>query len=153
MDDVQQHVQEHGYDENAELEGVCLMSERMILVDSALERAHRMEIIIHELLHAYDITMTENRVRGISRTIARALWRLNYRHKRDLAMPAKGSKHYCAKITEEIVPEIRRLIRTGMRLSQIAERFGVSYYSIRDLKDGETWKHVPDPDAGASRSQ
>lgn len=83
VDDVQQHVTDHGYEERSELEGVCLPTERMILVDSSLERAHRMEIVIHELLHAYDLSMTENRVRGISRTIARALWRLNYRQQRE----------------------------------------------------------------------
>lgn len=79
VEDVRESVNEHGYDEmNVELEGACLHSERMILVDDALKRAHRLEIVIHEILHAYDINMTENRVRGISRTIARALWRLGY---------------------------------------------------------------------------
>lgn len=57
-------------------------------------------------------------------------------------MPAKGSNHYCAKLTEQVIPEIRRLLKTGMKMSHIADRFGVSYYAIRDIRDGETWRHV-----------
>lgn len=82
VEDVREAAIEHGYQMTEELEGVCLHTERMILVDSSLERAHRMEIIIHEILHAYDMSISEMRVRAISRVIARALWRMGYAPKR-----------------------------------------------------------------------
>ena len=44
VDDLMVTVNEHGYDNKDELEGICLMQERLILVDSSLERAHRIEI-------------------------------------------------------------------------------------------------------------
>jgi len=57
-------------------------------------------------------------------------------------VPAKGSNHYRSKLNERVIPEIRRLLETGMRVSHIADRFGVSYSTIRDIRDGETWRHV-----------
>ena len=80
VDDVREEARRHGYDmDPAELDGICLQRERLILVDSTLRRAHRMEIILHEIIHAYDITIPEIRVRLLARTLARALWRLGYR--------------------------------------------------------------------------
>jgi hypothetical protein len=82
VDDVREAAIEHGYEISDELEGVCLHSERMILIDGSLERAHRMEIVVHEVLHAYDPEMSEVRVRALSRVIARALWRMGYAPRR-----------------------------------------------------------------------
>ena len=80
VEDVREETRRHGYDmPKDELDGICLQRERLILVDSALRRAHRMEIILHELLHAYDIHIPERRVRVMARTLARALWRMGYR--------------------------------------------------------------------------
>lgn len=53
-----------------------------------------------------------------------------------------GSDHYCAKLTEAKVAEIVIRLGTGERASRIAVDYGVSYYAVRDIRDGETWKHV-----------
>lgn len=80
VEDVREYAREHGYDlTSQDLDGICLDREALILVDDSLERAHRMEIVIHELLHAYDPDIPERRVRVLGRTLARALWRLGYR--------------------------------------------------------------------------
>lgn len=80
VEDVREETRRHGYDlPKDELDGICLQRERLILIDDSLRRAHRLEILLHELLHAYDIDIPEVRVRGISRTLARAAWRMGYR--------------------------------------------------------------------------
>lgn len=80
VDDVREYAREHGYDLRPDdLDGICLDSEALILIDASLTGCHRMEIEIHELLHAYDPTIPERRVRVLGRTLAKALWRLGYR--------------------------------------------------------------------------
>lgn len=80
VEDVREETRRHGYDmPKDELDGICLHRERLILLEDGLERAHRLEILLHELLHAYDMHMTERRVRVLARTLARAAWRLGYR--------------------------------------------------------------------------
>ena len=80
VDDVREYAREHGYDLASEdLDGICLDSEALILIDAALTGCHRLEIEIHELIHAYDPEIPERRVRVLGRTLARALWRLGYR--------------------------------------------------------------------------
>lgn len=80
VEDVREEARRHGYDLTAdELDGICLPREHLVMVDASLQRAHRMEIVLHELLHAYDPDLPERRVRVLARTLARALWRLGYR--------------------------------------------------------------------------
>lgn len=83
VDDVREHARRHGYDLAAtDLDGACLDSEAVILIDVSLRGAQRLEIALHELLHAYDPDLPERRVRVMGRTLARALWRLGYRDRR-----------------------------------------------------------------------
>jgi hypothetical protein len=62
-----------------------------------------------------------------------------------MTIPA-GEGHPSAKITEDQVREIRRLIKEGtLTQSAIAERFGVDRTTICNIKKGKTWAHVDKP--------
>ncbi len=54
-----------------------------------------------------------------------------------------GSAHHSAKLTEQQIPEIRRLCRLGVSKVEIAKRFGVRSYTIYSIAQGSTWKGVP----------
>lgn len=54
-----------------------------------------------------------------------------------------GNRHPQAKLTAAQVREIRRLRdEEGFGQSALAEAFGVSHKSIRNILTGKTWKHV-----------
>lgn len=59
--------------------GWCCYGENKILVDSATAGEHRLEIVIHELLHAHFQGLTEEEVASSAAEIAAALWTLGYR--------------------------------------------------------------------------
>ena len=91
VDDVREYAREHGYDlTSQDLDGICLDSEALILVDAALTGCHRLEIEIHELIHAYDPDIPEKRVRLLGLTLARALWRLGYRQRDAVAYSSQS---------------------------------------------------------------
>lgn len=52
---------------------------------------------------------------------------------------ALGSSIGVSKITEEIVRDIRS---SGLKVSLLAERYGVSTVSIRNILRRKTWRHV-----------
>lgn len=54
----------------------------------------------------------------------------------------KGSSHKMAKITEEDVKKIKLKIKEGVSAKQISNCLNLSYYSVKDIKRGKTWKHV-----------
>lgn len=54
----------------------------------------------------------------------------------------KGSNHKMAKITEKDVIQIKLKINQGLTSKEISESLNVSYYSVKDIKRGKTWKHV-----------
>lgn len=54
-----------------------------------------------------------------------------------------GSSHKNAKLNEEKVVEIKKLLNDGIYgLTHIAKMFGVDYATIRDIKNNITWKRV-----------
>lgn len=54
----------------------------------------------------------------------------------------EGSRHKDAKLNEEKVREIKRLLKMGVRQSRIAKDFGVSSTQICYIDSGKNWKHV-----------
>jgi len=54
----------------------------------------------------------------------------------------KGETNGRAKLTEENVREARMLRATGMTLTALAERFGMTHRGIRLAVTGETWGHI-----------
>jgi len=59
----------------------------------------------------------------------------NYHYKRGMA-------HYKARITEEIVVQIRQLAESGMGRPAIAAKYGITYAMVCQIVTGQTWKHV-----------
>jgi hypothetical protein len=53
-----------------------------------------------------------------------------------------GARSTLAKLTEDDVHEIRRLLRAGLPQTEIAKRFGVSQPSIGNINTGKTWRHL-----------
>lgn len=58
----------------------------------------------------------------------------------------RGSKSVKAKLTEEDIPNIRKLLKKYQGvwggMSKIARKYGVHAATIRDIRDGLTWAHV-----------
>lgn len=52
---------------------------KAIRINSSLNDERRLEVIIHELLHAGHWYISEEAVEETARDIARALWRIGYR--------------------------------------------------------------------------
>jgi group I intron endonuclease len=53
-----------------------------------------------------------------------------------------GTSHKMAKLTEEQVIEIKKQLASGLLPKQVANKLELSYYSIKDIHRGKTWKHV-----------
>ncbi|MCF0126444.1 MAG: HNH endonuclease [Clostridia bacterium] len=54
----------------------------------------------------------------------------------------KGSKNGRAKLDEDKVREIKKLLKEGLSLSEIGAIYGVGKTTISDIKNGKRWKHV-----------
>jgi len=54
----------------------------------------------------------------------------------------RGEACHNVKLTREMVVEIRRLKAAGTTYVALAERFGVSRYTIWHVLTGRRWKHV-----------
>jgi len=55
---------------------------------------------------------------------------------------SKGSDRPKAKLKESDVVKIKEMLRQGMDITQIAERYKVHPTTIKDIRDNRTWKHV-----------
>jgi group I intron endonuclease len=53
-----------------------------------------------------------------------------------------GSSHKMAKLTEKKVVEIKKQLLSGLLPKQVADILKVSYYSVKDIHRGKTWKHI-----------
>lgn len=56
---------------------------------------------------------------------------------------AKGQDAARSKLIESDVAEMKRLFRQGIARKDIAAVFAVPYYTLCDILNGRTWKHVP----------
>jgi hypothetical protein len=56
--------------------------------------------------------------------------------------PVRGEQNGNAKLTEEDVRKIRRMIQDGERNQEIAARFGVTHQMIPKIRRGHFWQHV-----------
>ena len=68
----------------------------------------------------------------------------NVRHalKNGLIQPIKGENHHKSKVTEQEVLEIRRLRSEGWGQNKLAEKFGVSQFTISVIEHKKSWKHL-----------
>jgi hypothetical protein len=53
-----------------------------------------------------------------------------------------GISHRMAKLTEEQVINIKKLLKEGFRPKQVSDKLNVSYYSVADIHRGKTWKNI-----------
>lgn len=63
-------------------DGTCdppMSKGKRIRVNSSLKGERRLEVTIHELLHAAHWDISEEAIEGAARDIARVLWRVGYR--------------------------------------------------------------------------
>lgn len=56
--------------------------------------------------------------------------------------PLKGSRHHNARLTDELVLEIRRLHTEGYRTSDIAREFNVSPNHLYTIFNNKSWRHL-----------
>lgn len=56
----------------------------------------------------------------------------------------RGSNHPNAKLTEEQVLEIKKLLENGRSLIDVATMFNVSYCCASSIKNSDSWTHVGD---------
>ena len=64
-------------------DGDCHVQPRQIRIRKSLKGQHKLDVIIHEILHAADWDKTEEWVDSTASDIARVLWRLGYREGTD----------------------------------------------------------------------
>ena len=91
-----------------------------------------------------DMTIRD-RIKEFRRMPAAALkafsnWR--DRKKNGRSHPAKGERHGMAKLNERRVAEIKKAVSFGESSKIVAMRYGISYFSIRLIATGKTWKHI-----------
>lgn len=62
-----------------------------------------------------------------------------------LKVHPRGSKTAMAKLTDELVLDLRRQRSEGVRLNyrEIAEQAGTTYNAVRLAVQGKTWRHLP----------
>lgn len=57
----------------------------------------------------------------------------------------RGSGHATAKLNEELVSQVKGLLRAGVSGVEIAARLGINASTVSSIKRGRTWKHVVAP--------
>lgn len=57
----------------------------------------------------------------------------------------KGSLASNAKLKEEEVIEIKKLLKTKMKRIEIAQKFNVTLSAIKNIRQGKTWSHIKEP--------
>ena len=55
---------------------------------------------------------------------------------------ARGSKHYKAKLTEDNVKDIKKLLSNGILQKRIAKIYSVTSSIICDINRGKSWTHI-----------
>jgi hypothetical protein len=63
-----------------------------------------------------------------------------------VGMPSRGgvgSSHYGAILNERTAARIKRLIRKGLRVTEIVRICGTTMGAVYGIRSGKTWKHVP----------
>ncbi len=63
-------------------------------------------------------------------------------HKKGRANPKRNEAHHNAKLTQEKVKKIKKLLDLGVTMSRISNDFKISYGSLAAIKKGITWKNV-----------
>jgi len=65
-------------------------------------------------------------------------------HKKGRANILKGQEAPGSKLTEFQIMEIKKLLKQNITLQDIADKFNVHIFTISDIKNNRTWKHIKD---------
>lgn len=65
----------------------------------------------------------------------------------DIEFTPRGSRHGSAKLTEEDIPKIFAMRKSGALLREIAEAFKISTTNASDILAGKAWAHAQGGDA------
>lgn len=68
----------------------------------------------------------------------------NENDKRLQGIYPEGERHYCARITEADVREIRRLCAAGVLQRDVAKQFGIRQGHVSRICAGKAWRSVSD---------
>lgn len=62
--------------------------------------------------------------------------------KKKRANPPKGTAHWCSKINEDIVRDIRKKCINGCTQAEIAKQYGIYASVVSRIMSKDTWAHV-----------
>ena len=71
---------------------------------------------------------------------------IQHAYRTGLAHARKGSAHPCAILTEAVIPRMRLEYSQGLRVRDIAAKYGCSEKNAWHIVRGATWRHVKTPD-------
>lgn len=66
----------------------------------------------------------------------------NQKDMADKGRSCRGSRKFNAKLFEEAIPTIRKMLDAGRSQAFIAELFGVAQQTIHSVASGRTWRHI-----------
>ena len=62
-----------------------------------------------------------------------------------MASKERVSRNSKSKLTAYSVHEIRHLLKKGVALREIARRYGLHHKTVADIRDGKSWRCIPEP--------
>lgn len=68
-----------------------------------------------------------------------------HRYATGLADNPKGVRHSQAKYSEEMILNIKRMIKDGMSDSEIAKEYGINYRYVWEIRKEKKWSHLKLP--------
>ena len=100
-------------------------------------RLSNLEFVTHSynVAHAYRLGLNENVRRASSLAMKR-------KHRLGLVNYAIGARHPFSKLDAVKVRKIRKMFKLGLGDTHIGRVFGVRRESIRQIRQGKTWRHV-----------
>jgi DNA-binding transcriptional regulator YiaG len=66
----------------------------------------------------------------------------NMKDMTDRKRQCRGENSPFAKLTEKDIPEIRKMLQDGIKMTDIAKRYNVSRSTISNIKRRKTWTHI-----------
>ncbi len=66
----------------------------------------------------------------------------NMQDAKDRGRIAKGSAHYKAQLTDDVVIQVLRLFKEGVKRSHIAKRLDIPWAAVYPICKGVTWRHI-----------
>lgn len=89
------------------------------------------------------LRLSEETKSKISTSMKEANISISEEQRAKISIKNRGSKNGNAKLTENDVIKIKRLLKyTNMTQEDIARKFNISSRRVRGIKSGETWRHV-----------